>query len=457
MKEDSRIMKKTSVILFCSILVFSSVATAENDKELSSNLNKYLTFLEESKEFSGTVLLAKDDKIIFHKAFGHADIERKIPNTKDTQFNIASVSKQFTAAAILMLEDQGKLSTNDTLSIFLPDYPNGEKITIHHLLTHSSGVPNYTRKESYESKRTADMSVKEAIDWFKNDPLDFEPGTRNSYSNSGYLLLAHIVEIVSGKSFYGFLKSQIFDPLGMTNTGQYYDKPSSNSQAKGYDFGPGGFASTKPHSLALLQGNGSLASTTEDLYKWYTGLTTGKLLTKSSLDRMLSNLSNGWGYGWSVRSRHGFLSAAHDGRISGFFSYIAHYPTEKTCVIFLSNVGGGSLGLLRDDLPAIVFGQEFAMPELIKEFVTVEPQILEKYVGRYNGGDNFWFDIIVENGHLHMLWLGRSKGYLAPLSDKEFYFRIRFEKLTFIENDQGTIDRVVWKFRGRDIPLQKVK
>jgi CubicO group peptidase (beta-lactamase class C family) len=225
-----------------------------------------------------SILVAKDGKIIYKKAFGYENIEKKIPASPDTKFRIGSITKQFTGAAILRLQEQGKLSVNDKLSKYLPDFPRGDEVTIHHLLTHTSGIHSYTSKPDFMSKVTSPVSSEELINYFKNDQYDFNPGEQWSYNNSAYFMLGFIIEKVSGKTYAQYLKDTFFDPLQMTNTGVHDASLKLQHEAIGYERASDGYKPSANWNMTWAGGAGALYSTTEDLYRWNEALFSGKVL-----------------------------------------------------------------------------------------------------------------------------------------------------------------------------------
>ena len=246
-------MRKHKIInILKALIFFTTIASAQTKKNM----------------FCGSVLVAKDGKILLSKGYGFANYSDNIPNTSTTKFKLASVSKQFTAMAIMILEEKGKLSTNDKLTKYIPDYPNGDKITIHNLLTHTSGIPDFTSMPLFDSIMTMPFTLDREIALFKNKPLDFEPGSKHQYSNSGYLLLSYIIEKVSGKSYGDFVKENIFVPLGMKNSGLYTNKEVLKKVANGYTDNAGKIENAQYVDMSIPSGAGALYSTVEDMFLW---------------------------------------------------------------------------------------------------------------------------------------------------------------------------------------------
>src|SRR5213078_3147724 len=265
--------------------------SANPDRQLEAQVDAYLRPYLDLGGFNGSVLIAKGGRVLLSKGYGMANYELNVINTPQTKFHLGSVSKTFTAAAIMLLLEQGKLSVRDPLTRYIPDYPNGEKITIHHLLTNTSGIPNVNNFPEYATQSKFPHTPADLIAMFKQKPLDFEPGTRGYIeSNSNYNLLAYIIEKISGQSYGDFLRQQIFDPLGLRDTN--HDGDASvliANKASGYV--PVGAMSVEnaPYlDWSIKTGNGSIYSTVEDLLSWDRALYAEKILKKGWLQRMVT-------------------------------------------------------------------------------------------------------------------------------------------------------------------------
>ena len=244
-------------VVLVIFLILASAATAE-DGPLNSRVDAYIQPYVATNNFSGVVLIARDGRVLVNRAYGKADRERDIANQLNTRFHIASVSKSFTAAAILLLEQRGHLTVNDPLSKFIPDYPDGNKITVHELLSHRSGIVNANNLPEYTQKSKSRISLNDVIAMFENKPLAFDPGSKFQYSNSNYNLLAYIIEKVSGETYGDFLQKNIFKPLDMRDTADDTgaDKLTAN-QASGYV--PEGMNAVRPApelNWSIKRGNG---------------------------------------------------------------------------------------------------------------------------------------------------------------------------------------------------------
>lgn len=335
----------------------------------ASRIDEYMRIYEQKGWFSGTVLAAKKGDIIISKGYGMANYELGIPNTPQTRFHLGSVTKQFTAMAIMQLQEKGLLSVNDTLSKYIPDYPNGKKITIHHLLTHTSGIPDYINDDStFSSICKLYHPLNKMIERFKNKALEFEPGTRYEYSNSGYLLLSYIIEKVSGKTYEDFLEENIFKPLNMKNTGYDHTKPLIKNRASGYSISRDRLTNAEYFDRSNLQGADGLYSTVEDLYLWDRALYTEKLVSRGTLDKIFTPYppANTYGYGWTTNR----IATRHFGRMDGFYTFICRNTQEDTVLIVLSNIQQAPVNIIGKDLNSILLGRGYKLPENLSTIKT---------------------------------------------------------------------------------------
>jgi CubicO group peptidase (beta-lactamase class C family) len=298
--------------------------------------------------FNGSALVAKAGKILLRKGYGYADFEKGISNTPATVFKLASLTKQFTAMGILILEEKGKLSTKDTISKFLPDYPGGDQITIHHLLTHTSGITEFFFPDNCPNPEDLKRyhPTEDLIALFKNKPLGFTPGKRFQYCNSNYVLLGYIIEIVSGIKYEDFIRQFILVPLDMANSGFEADGNPLKNEALGYEKIKPDPVKVDFYDMSIAYGAGDLCSTVDDLYKWDQALYTEKLVKKETLQKMFTTYSEAsYGYGWSgfTSDNSTFSYMNHTGSIFGFSTFIYRDIKNHAVIILLSNEQGQNL------------------------------------------------------------------------------------------------------------------
>ncbi len=318
--------------------------------------------LRELKDINGpggVFMVAKNGKAVYQKAFGKANIELDVNLTNENIFQIGSMTKQFTAIAILMLEEQGKLNTKQAISTFIPDYPFGDSITIHHLLTHTSGIKDFTKMKTLNSIAQKEMTPKMMVDFFKNEPTDFKPGEKFDYNNSGYVLLGYIIELVSGETYEAFIKNHIFQKLGMSQSGYATDRQIIAKRAYGYQKKESGYVNKTVINYSVPFASGALMSTMNDMLKWQNGLSQNVLLNKQSTQKVFSKyrLNNGeeftYGYGWHIREINGVKDFEHGGSIFGFKSMGVYIPSEDIYVVGFSNCDCNSPTQLVRDIAAL--------------------------------------------------------------------------------------------------------
>jgi CubicO group peptidase (beta-lactamase class C family) len=303
--------------------------------------------------FSGAILVARDGKILISRGYGMADWEQQIPNTAQTHFRLASLTKPITALAVMMLHARGELNIHDSICTYLPDCPETwQPVTVRHLLTHTSGIPNYTDFFEFESTEMVATTPEELIARFRDMPLLVTPGEAFYYDNSGYVLLGVIIEQVSGQTYEDFLQTNIFQPLQMHNSGYDHNVDVIRDQAIGYvtPENPAPFLHT-----STLHAAGSLYSTVEDMYRLDQALYTDYLLPQPLRDEMFTPLHYGYGYGWKIQTVGERRVISHPGFINGFSNYIARYPDEQVFVIVLSNLQTASSQQISEYLAQLVF------------------------------------------------------------------------------------------------------
>jgi CubicO group peptidase (beta-lactamase class C family) len=331
------------------------VKVAQSAEQLAAKIEEYMKAAVKVEYFSGAILVARDGRPIVSKGYGMANYELNVPNTPQTAFRLASITKQFSAAAIMQLQERGKLSVTDPICKYLDNCPAAwQPITIRHLLTHTSGIPNYTLFPGFfETTAVQSHTFTGFVDVFRDKRLDFAPGERFAYSNSGYYLLGLIIERALGVPYADFLHDNIFVPWEMKNSGYDDSETLVPNRANGYRWNGKSFANAPYWSTSILFSAGGPYSTTEDLLRWERSLTTERMLSKKSLDEIFTPFKSGfgspftedgYGYGWGIRKSGQRQSIYHSGGVSGAVTYIARFPFERVTVIVLSNNGNVSTG-----------------------------------------------------------------------------------------------------------------
>ena len=429
-----------SCLFFVSFTSAQNAATKLTDQQITEKFNVYMNAAVKVDGFSGSVLLARDGKPIFNKGYGMANIELGVPNSPETVFRLGSVTKQFTGMAITMLQERGKLSVNDPICKYLADCPAAWKpITVKNLLTHTSGITNYTDFPDFAKTTIMPISTAEMTDLLKTKPLDFTPNEKFSYSNSGYYLLGEIIEKVSGKTYADFLQENIFTPLGMKSTG--YDNPLQiiKNRAAGYARTGGKTLNASYMDMTVPFAAGALYSTTGDLLLWDQALYTEKLVKQKSLDEMFTPFKNGYGYGWGIGKKFDHKEISHGGGIYGFATEISRFPDDKLTVVVLSNFQGSPVGRVAGDLAAIYFGAKYEIPQERRE-IAVDAKVLEKYIGDYKiEQPSITLSIMLENGKLMGQVNGQSKFALSPETETKFFSKDVNATITFAKDANGQV------------------
>jgi D-alanyl-D-alanine carboxypeptidase len=408
-----------------------------------------------------TVIVVKDGKPVFRKAYGMADTAGKKPMSADMVLRLGSITKQFTAVAILMLAEEGKLALTDDITRFFPDYPTGgKKITVEHLLTHTSGIVSYTGKPDYVAGMAKDMSVAAMIDSFKNDPLDFEPGTSYRYNNSGYFLLGAIIEKVSGQPYAKFVEQRIFVPLGMKDTAYEGHERGKAHPARGHTRDGEGYGASAPLSMTQPYAAGSLVSTVDDLARWDAAISQGKLLKAASWQRaftpytLASGKSTGYGYGWEMGKLQGVPMVAHGGGINGFSTFALRLPEQKVFVAVLSNTDGGmvSPGLVASKAAAIAIGKP------MREFkeIALDGAVLERFTGLYDIDKQATRTFRRDGNTLVMQRGGRPPMRLKAFSATGFFVPNAPDYFEFGQDAKGVVTHVTQYADGKEIHQPRI-
>jgi len=475
---------KISLILTGIILTFSCSNKKTDNLSLADKIDKYIQAKVELYNFSGSVLVAKNDCIIFEKAYGLADREWNVTNSVDTKFRIGSNTKQFTAVCILQLEEEGKLTLNDKLSKYFKGFEYGDTVTIHMLLTHSSGIEDYFGFKGLDYKPVV-ISKDSMVSLLKTKLYNFLPGCDIEYSNSNYFLLGLIVEKVSGESFKNYLSRHILNVVGMPNTGiDRYDTILSH-RAKGYIVSQNKIenAFDNNYTWDLMFGCGSIYSTVEDMYKFKRAFSGNLILNEASRNKMFSqygysiaqkkkqtdpsNTAPGsidpfWyhlGYGVSVDTLLDHKRIFTRGYVPGFKSTIYNFYDDKTCIIILQNNEENPDGIAYP-LSEIIFGRDIPLPYKHHP-IKINPEIVKKYTGKWTGNiysekstveivfkDNKLYRRIDANPDIELIPESQTKFFYADGSDRQF---------EFVPNDKGEVIRGWYIMNGVKFRRDKIR
>jgi CubicO group peptidase (beta-lactamase class C family) len=435
--------------LFAAALLLSrdsvSAQQLKSDARIVAEVGRYMRAAEKFEKFSGAVLVARNGRPVVSRGFGLANVELGVPNTPATVYRLASLATQFTASAIMLLQQQGRLQISDPFCKYLPACPSAwQPITIRQLLTMTSGIPSVHGVE-LGPLRGFPLPWDQWLEAAGKKPLEFAPGTGFTYDYPAYYLLGFVIEKISGQTYGDFLATHFFTPLGMTRTGYEDPRRIVRNRATGYRQLPGEPVSNVPYIEVIpLFSAGGVYSTTEDLLRWDQAFHANRILTKTSVESLLTpdrDMLPGKGYasGVWVTERYGRREIANGGNLPGFMSHMASFPTEHITVIVLSNNGRGSSGKICNALSAIIFGQPYETPYERKS-VAVSAASLERYVGTYRIAlPRLTMTVTLDNGKL---WLQRNnepRTELFPESDAKFFLRVEDVQVAFEQDASGAV------------------
>ena len=407
-------------------------------------IDEYVETYAKTNDFSGCIYISKGNQPYFQQCYGMADFAFDVPNTIATKFKIGSISKQFTAAAILLLEEDGLLRTDYPLSRFYKVSPPYDSITIHQLLTHTSGIVDVYSVPNLSKLYVDDPPLGILVEMLFQQNLTFRPGTNYQYSNGGYIVLADIIEKVSGLPYGEFMKINVFDPLKMFDTGHYTHNAVIPGMALGYD--PLGYKEVIYSQYVnddLLKGAGSLYSTIADLETWINSINQRSLLSQKSYEKWLTNHVNGYGYGISLYRSDDNDVFGHDGRISGFIADYLYYKDSVVSVIILGNIQTGVADFLRRDLARIIFGKE--VQSKAKSVGAIAVQLPhERFIGAYSFGPGF--TVYIKENKNRLLARANEGAYseLVPLQNGQFFSRTLYSYIQFEQDVSGEISKMIW-------------
>lgn len=425
---------RASILILATL---TSLVSAREPNGSTQQVDSYLAPFIAGNNFSGCVLMARNAKPEISKCYGMANVELKVPNSPTTRFHIASISKPFTAAAVLQLEERGQLSVDNPLNRFFPGYPNGDRITLRNLLTHTSGIPNINDIPEYNQLQPQHHTLDELIAMFRDRPLDFPSGTKYAYSNSNYNLLARVIELVSKQSYAQFLQENIFSPLRMADTGN--DDSAETiipERAPGYaPVGATGIGNAPFLDWSNKVGNGSLYTTTADLLKFMTAFADGKVVKKATLDRIWVE-KPGNNFGWFVRKRFGKRVIAMNGRSPGFGSSMEYFPDDGVIVIVLSNLYITTTNSpIAPDLAAMALGQPLTSSGPMQP-IKLPGAKTKAYAGTYQFGADYFrpnqkLTVISHNDGVDLDWGNGFHTEAFAVGDNDFILRTFWTHIIF--------------------------
>jgi CubicO group peptidase (beta-lactamase class C family) len=437
------------LILACGALLAQAQAAAPHAQDArAQRIDAYLRSVYAAQEPGAAVIVVDDGQVLLREGYGLANVELGVPIAPDMVFRIGSVTKQFTAVAALLLVQEGKLALDDEITKYLPDYPtHGKKITVEHLLTHTSGIKSYTSLPEWLAKRREDLTLEQLIGLFKDQPMDFAPGEKWLYNNSGYVLLGAVLEKASGQSYEELLRSRIFAPLGMQRTGYGHTTPILAGRVAGYQRGQAGWENAAFLSMSQPYAAGALVSTVDDLARWNAVLDGGKLLPPPLLARAMTGYaltdgkSTGYGYGWGIADWRGHHFVEHGGGIDGFQSYVLREPRAGLFVAVLSNALGREPDpdTVATKVALLALGESIEDPPVVKP----APEVLDRYTGVYRIDETTIRVVTREGDRLFTQRTGGEKLEALPISETEFFYRNSLERASFRRDAVGKVTGMV--------------
>lgn len=444
-------MKKIFLFVIVLFIVLSSFGQADKLDELIDAYAKLY-------KFNGTALVAKNGTILLNKGYGYRNVADKVVNNEQTIFQLGSITKQFTSAVILKLQEEKKLSVSDKLSKYFPGYPKGDSVTIEQLLTHTSGIYSYTSDPNFmKNEVTKPASREMMMALFRDKPFDFPPGTSWNYSNSGYSLLGYIIEAVTKKPYEQAVRKYIFTPLGMTHSGFDFTNLKSKEKATGY------FKLDDKETLpapmvdsTVSYSAGAIYSTTGDLFQWHNALQKNKILSKAQQDKAYTPVKNKYGYGWGIDTIEGKRKVAHSGGIHGFTTNISRVPEDDVCIVLLSNASNTTLGEITKNIYAILYGKEYKLPKE-RTAIKLPEEKLKEYEGEYVIREDLHVILSLKDGELVATPTGQKEEVLYAEKEDLLFVKSQDIQLEFTRNEKKEVDGFILHQGGAKLPCKKIK
>jgi CubicO group peptidase (beta-lactamase class C family) len=447
------------------LLVINSYGQSKQDKKMLKSLDELIPKRLTNIAPGCVILIVKDDNVIYKKAFGAANTELNTPMQTNMLFRTGSIGKQYTAIAVLQLVEKGKIGLQDSIQKYINDFPSkGYTITIENLLTNTSGIKDYLSEISNPAKQKESYTPKEGVDYIKDEPLNFKPGSEYRYSNSNYYLLGYIIEMVTGKTFENYLKESVLDKADLKNT--FYIHPEKNmaDMPQGYSKFDGKIEKATLQDVTILYAAGALISNAEDIYKWHQALYSHQLVKKETLEKattpfkFVDGTFSQYAYGWFVKDIDGSKTIEHSGSTDGFQSEEIYLPTENVFVVTLFNCYEADMDwqLLTNDIARLAIGKP------LNNEVKVSEDILKGYVGTYEvnlSNTNHKLIVTLADGRLSVEASNPDdrlpKVLLYAKTENEFYMKeapLRFE---FIKDTNNNFKIVTYNNRGKDAEWKK--
>ncbi|MBS1530988.1 MAG: serine hydrolase [Bacteroidetes bacterium] len=439
-------MKRKLLIVF---LLFLGISASAQDT-IAHKLDRLITAYRQLDKFNGTALIADRNGILLAKGYGYRDFKSKLPNDTSTIFAIASVTKTFTSAMVLELVRLHKVALTDRLAKWYPHFPHADKITITELLSHTSGIYDYTRSADH-----GDLSNEaKMMAFLAKQPLDFTPGSEFRYSNSGYSILGFIIARVTGKSYEQAIRKYLFKPAGMTRS-TFDSKFRDSNQAIGYEIGDTTRTAVAPADSATVFAAGAIRSTVGDLYRWHLALEANRFAGRVLLEQAYTRVHGKYGYGWDIDSIGGRKVVYHSGNIGGFCSILIRVPEDDVCIVLLNNQGGTELEGIARQLLDVVYHRPYRLPAK-KTAISLPDSMLNRYAGTYDvPAIHAVLDISAKTGVLVVHLLGGPTFGFSAESASRFFFNDGESVLEFHRNAAGKMEIVIYQNNQKVIGVRR--
>jgi CubicO group peptidase (beta-lactamase class C family) len=411
------------------------------------------------------VMVVKNDKVVYKKAFGTANRELNIQMQSNMVFRIGSMTKQYTAIAVLQLVEQGKIHLQDSIQEYINDFPSkGYTITIENLLTNTSGIKDYLSEISNPSKQKESYTPKDGVDYIKDEPLNFKPGSNYRYSNSNYYLLGYIIETVTGKTFENYLKENVLDKADLKNTFYIHQEKDITDMPQGYSKFGGKIEKAILQEVTTLYSAGALISNTDDIYKWHQALYNQQLVKKETLEKATTpfKFENGtfsqYAYGWFIKNIDGSKTIEHNGSTDGFQTHEIYLPNENVYIVALYNCYEADMDwqILTNDIARLAIGK------IINNNFQVKEAVLKTYVGTYEvtlKNANHKLIVTFEDGMLSIEAANPDdrlpKVQMYASSETQFYIKEAALRFEFVKDTNNVFKVVTYNNRGKDAEWTK--
>jgi CubicO group peptidase (beta-lactamase class C family) len=451
--------------MFKTFLVVAALllAAPPSAQQVTQKFEQYMDAAVKVNHFTGTVLVAREGRPVFSKAYGMASLELDVPNSIQTVFRLGSITKGFTSAAIMLLQERGKLSVHDRMCKYVAGCPAvWEPVTIRHLLSHMSGIKSFTELPDYGRLMPLAVTHETMLARIKDLPLEFPAGEQYKYSNAGYYLLGVVIERASGKPYAEFLQENIFTPLGMTSSGYDSSRRIIRNRASGYTLVGGSLVNALYIDMTIPGAAGALYSSAGDLLRWDQALYGDTVLSRKGRDEMFTPVIDERAYGWAVRKRFGRAVTELDGGINGFSSSLSRFTDGRETVIVLSNNRDVATREIANDLSAILFDAPYTVP-LARKAITLDTKTLERYAGQYRFppasalSPNTIHTVTVENGRLLRRVNEGTAIELFPESEKDFFVNVPGILVSFEVDREGRVTAMILRRAGRETRAEKIK